>query len=101
MSLATDIEMVTAPACHNCHDYSQKDDATIRNLLISTAAVEEHSAVARGLAGKRDRSLSRGQTDIKKILKMIAQVNVETPAGIYLGKKWAFDFDNPTMERFI
>jgi len=101
VNLATDIEMVTAPACHKCHNYSQKDDTTTRNLLISTAAAEGESAVARGLAGKRDRSLTRGQTDIQKILEMISQVNVETPAGIYLGKKWAFDFDSPTMERFV
>ena len=74
MNLASEIEMVTAPACLKCHDFSQKDDATIRNLVISTAEAKGHPAVARGLSGKRDRSLTRGQMDLQKILKMIAQV---------------------------
>jgi hypothetical protein len=99
--LPIDINMVTAPACDTCHGISMKDDTTIRNLLISPPEAEEHPAVTSGLADRRDRSLERVPTDFQKLLQTMKLVDIETPAGIYLGTRWALDLDNPTMNRFV
>ena len=97
--------MVTAPACQACHDENQKDDSTIRNLLISIEDVEQHPAILGGLAGKRDRSFARSinsqDGDFQQILGLMKLVDRETPGGIYIGKDWAFDYDNPVMNRFV
>ena len=99
------VQMVSAPACTECHDANKKDDVVIRNILISTRDTEQHSAVLGGLAGKRDRSfirsLKRGGRDFHQILQTMKLVDVKTPAGLYLGQHWAFDFDNPIMNRFV
>jgi hypothetical protein len=103
--LPSDIRMVSAPACQRCHDINKKDDTTIRNILVSTRDAEGHPAVTRGLGGKRDRSLSRslerGGGDFEALVRTMRKVDVETPAGIYLGKDWAFNFDDPLMDRFM
>jgi len=104
-TLAPDVEMVSAPACTECHDANQRDDVVIRNVLISTQDTEQHPAVIGGLAGKRDRSfirsLQRSGGDFQQILQTIKLVDVKTPAGIYLGQDWAFNFDTPVMNRFV
>ena len=99
--LPGNIKMVTAPACNTCHNISMKDDMTIRNLLISSTEAEGHPAVIHGLADKSERSLLRSQTDYHNLLQLIKLIDIETPAGIYLGTRWAFDLDNPTMNRFV
>jgi hypothetical protein len=57
------------------------------------------------LLEKRDRSLARSMDgrpgDFLKLLKVMKLVDVCTPAGIYLGKDWAFDLNCPVMTRFI
>jgi hypothetical protein len=57
--LPAEVRMVTAPACTVCHKENQKDDATIRNLLISAEDVEQHPTIVRALGGKRDRGFKR------------------------------------------
>lgn len=98
-------QMVTVPACQLCHNANEKDDTSIRNLLISTQQSERHPVVIESLAGKRDRSLvrslQRGRGDFQKLIRNMKIVDVETPARIYLGKAWAFDYDNPLMDRFV
>lgn len=103
--LPPDVQMVSAPACTGCHDANKKDDVVIRNLLISTRDTEQHPAVLGGLAGKRDRSfirsLGRSGRDFHQFLQTMELVDLKTPAGLYLGQHWAFDFDNPAMNRFV
>ena len=103
--LPTDTRMVTAPACQPCHDANMKDDTTVRNILISTQESERHPAVIHTLAGKRNRSLERSVersgADLQGLLQTMTLVDVRTPAGIYIGKNWAFNFDSPVMNRFI
>jgi len=104
-TLAPDVEMVTVPACAQCHGENQRDDAFIRNILISTKDTEQHPAVIGGLAAKRnrslDRSLARGGRDIQAMLQTMMLVDIKTPAGIYIGQDQAFNFDNPVMNRFV
>lgn len=103
--LPSDVQMVSAPACTECHNANKKDDVVIRNLLISTRDTEQHPAVLGGLAGKRDRSfirsMGRSGRDFHHFLQAMKLVDVKTPAGLYLGQHWAFDFDNPAMNRFV
>lgn len=103
--LPSGTHMVTAPACQPCHDDNQKDDSTIRNLLISIEYVEQHPAILGGLAGKRDRSFSRSMNspdgDFLQVLSVMKLIDRETPAGVYIGKDWAIDYDNAVMNRFV
>jgi hypothetical protein len=50
--LPNDTQLVTAPSCHVCHKANQKDDATIRNFLISFEDTENHPSVLAELAEK-------------------------------------------------
>jgi hypothetical protein len=69
--------------------------------LISPTEAEGNPAVVHGLADKSERALLRVATDFQKLVQMMKLVDIETPAGIYLGTRLAFDLDNPTMNRFV
>lgn len=103
--LPAEVRMVTAPACTVCHKENQKDDATIRNLLISAEDVEQHPTIVRALGGKRDRGFKRSlkfpEGDLQRLLSTVKIVERKTPDGIYIRKDWAFDYDNPVMNRFV
>jgi hypothetical protein len=103
--LTAEVRMVTAPACTECHNENQKDDATIRNLLISAEDVEQHPTIINTLGGKRDRgfkrSLKSSEGDLQRLLSMMKIVERTTPKGIYIGKEWVLDYDNHVMNRFV
>lgn len=100
-NLPSTILMVTAPACQRCHDANMTDDATIRNILVSTQDTEKHPAIVSGLAGKRDRSLNRNDGDFRKLLESMKLVNVGSASGSGCRPEWAFDFESPIMNRFV
>jgi hypothetical protein len=104
-NLPNDVQMVTAPACQRCHKANMKDDTIIRNILISTQESEKHPEVILSLAGKRNRSLARSLErtggEFRELLQTMKLVSARTLPENNPGWKWAFDFDNPTINRFM
>ena len=100
-NLPNTIRMVTAPSCQQCHDANMTDDATIRNILVSTQDSEKHETIVGGLAGKRDRSINRNDGDFRKLLESMKLVDASRGVGIDSRPEWAFDFDSPIMDRFV
>jgi len=98
-------DMVTAPSCEVCHSSSMKDDATVRNILVSTREAEQHPTVLAELADRRDRSLTRSAdrsgADVRELLDIMQEVEVVTNSGIYAGKAVALNFDNAVLDRFV
>jgi hypothetical protein len=82
-----------------------KDDATVRNLLVSTREAEQHPTVLGGLADRRDRSLTRSAdrsgADVRELLDIMKEVELVTSSGVCAGKALAFDFDNAILDRFV
>lgn len=103
--LANDKQLVTGPACQRCHNANMKDDSTIRNILVSTQDSENHPAVILSLAEKRNRSLNRsldrGCGEYRELLQTMKLVSFSTLPENNLCCRWAFDLDNPPMNRFI
>ena len=92
--------LVTAPCCQLCHDRSKGTDGVLRNLFISLRDTECHPHVQSGLAAKRDRSLARGEHDLRHSLALMCEVDVFSPTGIFLRRDWAFDLNNPLLDQF-
>jgi hypothetical protein len=91
------------PCCEFCNKTYGKDDERIRNLLTSLKTTEEHSAIKKQIAKKRDRSYTRveGRSNLQHIIASVEKVGCHTSGGTYLGEALAFNFDQPTLDRFI
>ena len=98
--LADTTQLVTAPCCRTCHDRSKGLDGVLRNIFVSLRDTEGHPDIQRGLAAKRDRSLGRGGHDLLHTLSLMREVNVVTPAGIFVGQDWIFRLDHPLLHHF-
>jgi len=93
--------LITVPCCNSCHKVSQATDPILRNLFISVSETESSQHVKEGLAGKRDRSFDRNRAEFMRLLRLVQRVEVKTPAGIFLRKDLAFNFDVPIVHAFV
>ena len=103
--LPPEIELTTAPACKICHKKNQKDDTTIRNILVSIREHENHPIIKQHLSGKMSRSLERSarweKGDFRKLLDNIMIKEEFDKDGRSLGFAPAFELDSPLFKRFI
>lgn len=94
--------LLTVPSCSRCNREYGKDDERVRNLLVSLNTTENHNAIRTQLAGKRDRSYTRGKgSNLEFMLSSMKLKDVYSPSGAHLGQAYAFDFDKPIMNRFM
>lgn len=99
-------DAITVPSCRDCNKNYGKDDERVRNLLTSLASTETHPAVQGQVSVRRDRALNRDVRErsgshVKHLLDSIVPVEVRTPAGLYLAKRYAFQLDQPLLDRFF
>lgn len=99
-------DAITVPGCRDCNERHGRDDERVRNLLTSLASTETHPAVQGELSRKRGRALSRdlrerGGRHVEHLLDSIMSVEIGTPAGLYLGRGYAFQLDQPVLDRFL
>lgn len=94
--------LITVPACQNCNSSASKDDEYFRLKLCMSEQVGDHP----GAKVNRDivfRSLNRIEALglRKSFLSDIRMVQPRTQAGLYLGKKFAFDVDLQRIHRVV
>lgn len=99
-------DAITVPSCRDCNENHGRDDERVRNLLTSLASTETHPAVQGELSARRDRALSRDLMElsgkhVEHLLDSILPVAIRTPAGLYLGKGYAFQLDQAVVDRFL
>jgi hypothetical protein len=100
VKLPASTRLITVPCCNACHKGSQATDAVLRNLFVSIRETESSKYVRHGLVGKRDGSFDRNRAEFLRLLRLVQRVEVKTPAGIYLGEDFAFNFDVPIVHKF-
>lgn len=95
--------LITVPSCSECNRAFGKIDERMRNILTSLESTEDHPAIISQLAGKRYRSLARpeGITNLDHIVESIKQVDVYTPANLYVGTRPAFNLDQRIVYQFL
>jgi len=95
-------DYITVPSCVDCNGGASMDDEYLRTVLIMKERAGSHPG-AIALRSKVFRGLRR--TDrlglAKRILQGTAPVSVNTPAGIYLGDRLAFNVDLKRLRKVI
>lgn len=99
-------DAITVPSCRGCNEAHGRDDESARNLVTSLASTETHPAVRSVLSSKRDRALARdlaerGGRHVQHLLDSIIPVCVQSAAGLYVGTGYAFQLDQPVLDRFL
>lgn len=94
------LQRITVPCCEICRRRDEINDATVRNILISTIEAEAHDAVQSQLAGARNRSFKFSH-QLHLVLSHLTQADIYSSGGIYLGAKPAFDLNNLMMDSFL
>ena len=95
--------LITVPSCGVCNKTYGKDDERVRNLITAIDTTEDHPAIRKKIAGKRNRSFARekGQSNLQHIIESIRTVDLYSSDGTNLGKAPAFNLDQKVMDRFI
>ncbi|TKJ38365.1 hypothetical protein CEE37_12660 [candidate division LCP-89 bacterium B3_LCP] len=95
--------LITVPCCTICNGKYGQDDEQIRNILTFLGSTENHPAIVNQIANKRDRSFKKkgGESKLEYLINNSVLVDFHTKGGIYLGKKSAFNFDNPMWDKFF
>lgn len=95
--------LITVPSCSVCNREFGKIDERVRNILASFETTENHDAIRSQIAQKRFRSYSRdkGTINLKHLISSLIDINIYTSSGIYLGKKPAFNLDQPVFDKFL
>ena len=97
---STVINQITVPCCESCRRTDEFNDGLARNLIISTTQAESHRVVESQLASSRNRAIEKyGQ--LPHLLKHVAQVDIHSPEGDYLGSVAAFDLKSPVIDAFL
>lgn len=92
---------IVVPCCECCRRAGEKHETTLRNVFTSFETTENHPLAQAVLLGKRDRSFNYDHTEARKIRKMMVNVEVHSPGGIYLGLDMAIRLKNPTIDAFM
>jgi hypothetical protein len=89
------------PCCEVCRKIGEKNETTVRNLLVSFDCTEIHPLAQTTLIGKRNRSFQNDIKEVNKLMSMMKDVQVLSPGGIYLGTAKAFNLKHPLMDSFV
>ena len=91
--------MITVPACRKCNNSSKLDDEYFRWFV---ATVGDQTAPSDALI--KDRVLPRFRESpalLHAIMQKSRFVDVYSPAGLWLGKRPAFEFERPRIQAVI
>lgn len=94
--------LLTVPCCTPCQEtvVDSKVDETVRNVISSMA--NEHPAVKKDIAERRNRSFDRGTGFNREYFKEITiMFQPVTDSGIYLPKQLGLDLDEPRLDAFF
>ena len=97
--------LITVPSCEDCHSGNSQislDDEYFRLMLTLRDDVADHEDVKKTLPTVM-RSLTKPKkTGFKNaLLQAMHKVDIRTPAGLYLGKKGAYDVNLERLDRVV
>jgi len=94
--------MVTVPSCVECNNSFGKDVEYFKNMILIREDVV-NQPTAKYLVDTVSRALTRDHKmkSTKELLETTKDVDVITPAGIYLGKKKTYKIDIETICRVV
>ncbi len=95
--------LITVPACADCHEPMSKDDEYFRLLIALRGDVVSQPDVAGGVLNAAIRSLSRPQAReyARSFLKTVQEVRLRTPAGLEIGRTGAYWADRERLFREV
>lgn len=92
-------KLLTVPACHSCHAPMNLDDEYFRLALTMREDIFDHPVVQKLLpAVFRSLEKPKKQRFARWFAAQGAIFDVQTPSGIYVGKKAGFHIDLPRLE---
>lgn len=93
--------LITVPSCWDCNAGASEDDEYFRLMLSLRSDVREEGA--RWAAESAMRSLARaeGQGLLRLLLSTIEEVDLRSPAGIYLGRSGLYKPDMDRLYRVV
>lgn len=94
--------LITVPACANCHSCTSKDDEYFRVKICFRNDAGRHPG-ARANWDSMLRSLSRQQATglRRRILSDLRYVQLKTPSGLYIGKRVGYNVDLSRVRRVV
>lgn len=94
--------LVTVPSCSDCNGGASKDDEYFRLMMTLREDVRDTGA-ARWAADSAMRSLRRpeGRGLLQSLLSITEEVDVRTPAGIYLGRRGVYKPELTRLYRVV
>ena len=92
--------LITVPCCESCREGWSKDDEYFRAVILCSTRVSEEEIV-QGVMASLLRSLAKPmkQGFARMLLDSIKQIELETEAGLYLGKSPALRIDQERINR--
>lgn len=92
--------LIAVPSCLKCNQSSSKDDEYFRLVLALRDDTADHPAVREILPSVR-RALSNPKKYrfTRAFLRTFSEADIQTPAGIYIGKRPAYKVDLNRLER--
>lgn len=91
--------MITVPSCKTCHSGTGLEDTYLRDVLVLREDVSAHD-VGRKLTATVVKDLKRKERtrSLDKIRSGYKQVDLTTPAGIYVGSRPTIDVDSSRLD---
>ena len=94
--------LITVPCCRRCNNMASKDDEYFRSMLAMRIDAGEHPEVQKVLPIVF-RSLRRPQASgfTRKLIQNVTPIDVQTPAGIIVGRVGGYAVENERLERVV
>jgi len=90
--------LITVPSCKKCNESFQKDEDFFRQFWVSM--LMDKSPKAKEMVNSEiTRSIKRKPALAHQMFNQMKLVNVQTPGGIYLGKKTAYRLSDSDIKR--
>lgn len=92
--------LLTLPCCRNCQVKFSKDEEYFRDFISATSSDKKGSR-ANEIWQKTRRSLKRSQSKNREFRKRLEQVDIVSPAGIFLGKRLTLSAEDRRLGNVI
>ncbi len=95
-------DLIKVPSCSSCNNGASRDDEYFKTVMVFKDEAGSHpeavgirSSVFRGLQMPEKRGFARD------LVQGIREVRAKTPAGLHLGRRFAFDVDLSRLDRVV
>lgn len=95
-------DLITVPCCRACNASFGQDDEYFRDVTTLRADVADHPAASQILPiVQRSFARPRGRAKLAALLATVTEVNLKSPAGLFLGRGATYEIDFGRVDRFL